>query len=359
MPIARRAATSETQYLQRLLQEKIIPWVQLHGVSDIFTASSSWKELKGADVTLPKGVEVTHKPLQGKRVRGRNYRSYGNANVEEYRWPKDRLLSARVPKLCFVVEGRAAYQIADYVLHCQPGHGILLPPGTPNPDGTLSVIDRENSAQGGCDILMISPRPGSMSCWSSRQQWDDQQNLSRKTISCSVPQSQVTPLLHQLMEEMLHRQLHWELISGALLLAALSLLHRELQGLPAIKAGDVAFGEMQDASQPAPHPITRAETYIRANLRWPLTLNGVARHVYLSRTTFAEQFHARTGKTFTEYVNDCRFEETCKLLERSDLSIHHISLQMGIKERTLRLLIQRRTGLSPRALRQKLRSFSK
>jgi AraC-like DNA-binding protein len=325
----------------------------------VFPAHPSWKTFRAADPPLPDGTTITRKPLQGKRVRGRHDRTYGNMGVEEYRWPKDRLLSAHVPKLCFVTEGPVAFQIADYVLHCGPGHGILLPPGTPFPDGTLQILDDTRRPHNACEMLMILPRQGSLSCWNSRQWLDKQGNLLHKSISCSVPQSQVSPFLHQIVDETTRRQLHWENICCCLLQAALSLLHRELQEIPVIQGGDVSFESTLDSLQSAPHPISRAEEYIRSNLRWPLTIAGVARYVYLSRTSFAEQFHARTGKTFTHYVNDCRFEESSKLLARSDLSIKHISLQMGIKERSLHLLIQQRTGLSPTAFRRQLREHVK
>ena len=348
----------DTQQLQNVLLEKILPRVQARGVAGLFIAHPSWESLQKAAPALPDGAAVTPKPLRGKRVRGRNLRTHGNMGVEEFRWPQDKLLSVRVPKLCFATEGPIGFQIADYVLHCSPGHGILLPPGTPFPDGALSVLDEARPHHNACEMLMLLPRQGSLSCWSSRQWFDEPRKMLQRSVSCSVPQSQVTPLLHQLVDETTRRQLHWETIGSCLLQAALSLLHRELQELPVIHA-DNAGDALRAAPRREVHAITRAEEYIRGNLRWPLTIEQVARAVYLSRTTFIEQFRARTGKSFVQYVNDCRFERSCQLLEGSDLSIEHISLQVGIKARSLRLLIRQRTGLSPTALRHRYRQSAK
>jgi AraC-like DNA-binding protein len=348
--------TTEVQQIQDLLQEKIIPWVQLGGMANVFTAYSSWQALKRADPDLPHGAAVTHKPLQGKRVRGRNLRTHGNMNVEEFRWPKDKLLSARVPKLCFVTEGPVAFQIADYVLHCSPGHGILLPPGTPNPDGSLSILDASRQNHGTCEILMILPRQGSLSCWTTHHTIDVRGKMTRWSDTFSISQSLVPSCLHQLMNEAVRRQLHWEDICTHLLHTLFLLLHRELKELPVIRGGNDSVGELFESSRPEMHPITKAEEYIRANLRWPLTIDQVARTVYLSRTTFIEQFRIRTGKSFIEYVNDCRFEEACRLLKGSDLSIKRVSLQIGITPRSLRLLCCKRTGCSPITLRRQYRN---
>lgn len=341
------------QPLEKRLKEQIIPWVNAHGIAHVFIAQPSWHILQESGPELPPGATATHKPLRSKRVRSRIIRTHGKLNIEQDRWPQDHLLSARVPKLCFVTEGPVAFQIADYVLHCTPGHAILLPPDTPNPDGTLAVLDMTRDHHNVCELFMLMPRQGSLSCWTSRQTYDARGNMTRHSDAYSILQSQVTPCLQQLVEETKRRQLHWQSVCSCLLRTAMLLLHRELRELPVIYGGDELLGDPKELPPPDIHAITRAEEYIRTNLRWPLTIDQVARAVYLSRTTFTAQFRQRTGKTFIEYVNDCRFEEACRLLQNTDLSIHHIGLQIGLQPRSLHLLIQRRTGISPTALRHR------
>jgi AraC-like DNA-binding protein len=331
----------------------------MHGMTNIFCALPSWKLQHRTEVDLPEGASITHRPIEGKRIHARNHRSYGKMSVEEYCWPKDKLISARVPKLCFVTKGFVAYQIADYVLHCRPFHGILLPPGVPFPDGKLSVLDTQYMDNRACELFMILPRQGSLNCWSS-QLWIDNHNvIQHKHITCSVLQSQVAPLLHRLVEEAQEQKLYWEDVGGALLLAMLMTLHREMRELPIITTGNFNGRDLGDVSQPALHPIARAEEYIRRNLSKAPTTGDVARHVYLSRTTFVTQFHARTGKTYTQYINDYRFEQICNLLEGGDLSISHISKYIGVTERYLRTLIRQHTGLTPTSLRDQLRNAKK
>jgi len=352
--------SNEAPQLQKLLLEKIIPWVQLRGMANVFTAYPSWQAFKKSGSGLPEGFSVSRKPLQSEPVRGRSSRTYGNRGVEELRWPKDKLLSARVPKLCFILEGPVAFQIADYVLHCNPGHGILLPPGTPFPDGTLSVLDKTKMHNNACELLMILPRQGSINCWTSRQWFDEENKMRNKSVSCSAPQTQVTNLLHQLIDESFQRKNLWERVCSCILEMIISLLYRELRVLPTIAAGNVSY---EAASPMMQNPIQRVEEYIKNNLQstahLSLTIDQMARYAYLSRTAFIQQFRATTGKTFNEYVNDCRFERACQLLQGSELSVYHISLQVGISARRLRDLIQQRSSLSPTALRQEYRKKNK
>jgi AraC-like DNA-binding protein len=358
MPEPVPSQVADTQLLQNLLLRKIIPWVQTRGMANIFVAYPSWKALKKADPNFPDGASVTHKPLHGKRVRGKNQRSHGNMGVEEYRWPKDKLLSARVPKVCFVVEGPVAFQIADYVLHCSPGHGILLPPGTPFPDGTLAVLDQTKMHHSACELLMILPRQVSVNCWTSRQWYEQPGKMLHKSVTCSAPQSQIPNLLYQLINEALQKKLHWERLCGCLLEMLLSLLHRELQPLPVFQGGNISLGGI---AEQIPDPIKRVEEYIQNNLQstayLSLTIDEMARYAYLSRTAFIRQFRERTGKSFNEYVNDCRYEKACQLLRGSDLAMEPVSQQVGIKTRSLHLLMRQRAGLSPTAFRRKYSSF--
>ncbi len=341
--------------LEQLLLTKIIPWVQEYGMQQVFVAAGSWQELRENSSHLPKGTFTTYKPLLGKRTRPRINRSYGRLSIEQNRWPQDHLLSARTPKLCFVIEGPVAFQIADYVLHCDPGHSILLPAGTPNPDGTLPVLDKERPHHDTCELLMMMPYQGSLNYWSIRQNYAANGEMSRHSNTLPILQSAVAPYLHQLVDEATRRQLHWEDICNGLLYNLTLLLHRELSGRPLIRSGDESGEELFEPSQPKAHAIAKAEEYIRANLRHPLTLDGVAHTVFLSRTTFIRQFRTRTGKSFIQYVNDCRFEEACHQLQNGNLSVAQISRYVGLHPSSLRLLIRERTGISPLALRQRSR----
>lgn len=354
--IARAPAIAQTEQLQKVLLERIIPWIKLHGIANVFTAYPSWQDLKEAQPDLPDDATVVHQRLRGSRVPGRKVRHYSNLSIEDYRWPRDHLRSVRMPKLCFVLEGSVAYQISDYVLHCNPGHGILLPPGTPFPDETFSVLDHSKPHHNACEMLMILPRQDNVTCWTIRQWNDESGQFLQKGISSSVTQSQVTELLYRLLDEISRKQMHWQRLSGCILEMILSLMHRELQHLPAIKGGDYFLGELSDRSLPRQNSIKRVEEYIQNNLQYnaplPLTIEQMARYASLSRTIFIQQFRARTGKSFIQYVNDCRYQRACELLQRSDLAIGQICLQVGIAECSLRVLIQQRAGVSPSALRR-------
>ncbi len=100
----------------------------------ILVVSPRWRR----SFELPEGMHWTRRALLDKRVPVRGRRAYGASAVVGARWPHDNLHSTRTPKLCFVLSGSMEMRVADYVLHCRAGHGLLLPPGTPFDDGVLA-----------------------------------------------------------------------------------------------------------------------------------------------------------------------------------------------------------------------------
>ena len=139
--------SQKTTRLLRSLQQ-VLSWVDQQGMDQVFVASPSWRSLRAAQSHIPENASVRHKALLGGRVAVRSKRIYGASAMMEARWPKDKLHSIRTPKLCFVLAGKMAVQLADYVLHCGPGHGYLVPPGTPFPDGSESLLDTSLSPHG-------------------------------------------------------------------------------------------------------------------------------------------------------------------------------------------------------------------
>jgi AraC-like DNA-binding protein len=348
-------ASNESSVLSDVLKNSILPWVERDGMSGIFTAHSQWQPC----MTLPEGMTATHKPLRGKRVRARGGRAYGSTSVVEANWPEDGLQSTRTPKLCFVITGAVIYQAHDYVLHCQPGHGILLPPGTPFAGSGHSYLDQTKQHQGICEILQIMPYHGGLICWLTKRRYDNSSASHVQESTCSIPHSRVPYYLNQLVDESLKDQLHQRLICDSLLKICLAFLQRELQELPVLETG-----EIHDSQSPAPaeyrtYSIKHAQEYIENNLREPLSIDKVARYVCMSRTVFTEGFRAKTGKSFSQYVQSVRFEEACKLLSGSDLAIKHIAAAVGLQPNRMRSLFRERKGTSPLHYRNSCRTSEK
>lgn len=312
-------------------------------MDNVFTAIGDWQPL----LDLPDGMAAGHKPLQGKRVKVRATRAYGATSVIEARWPDDNLSAARTPKLCFVLTGTVALQVNDYVLHCQPGHGILIPPGTHFASGGQSYLDCSKQHQGICEILQIMPYHGGLICWLSRRRYEGASAPRVQEITCSIPRSRVPFYLNQLVDETLKGQPRQQLICDSMLRIAFVFLLRELEGLPVLETGEIHDNNSDTPIEYRTYSIKHAREYIENNLREPLSIDKVARYVCMSRKVFTQGFRVKTGKTFSQYVQDMRFEEARKLLKRSGLAVRHIAAAVGLRPNRLRILFHQHEGISP------------
>lgn len=99
--------------------------------------------------------------------------------------------------------------------------------------------------------------------------------------------------------------------------------------------------------------IDRAFRFIHGNFAGGLTLVEAAAAVPMSVPAFCRFFRRKTGKTFTQYVNELRVGETCRLLVETDRTVLQASLESGFNNlshfnRRFRAL----RGMSPREYRR-------
>lgn len=314
---------------------------------NIFMACAAWRP----DMELPEGMIATRQPLRGERIPTRSGRAYGSSVVVAT-WPKDNLHSARTPKLCFILTGPIAFQVNNYVLHCQPRHGILLPAGTPFSNGRNGFLDQDNQHRGTYEMLQMMPYRGGLVCWLSRGQQDTQGKIHKTETTCSIPDSKVSFYLNQLSDEAIKKDLHQRFVCNSLLGMVIALLHRELQQLPTLRSGEIDVMEGWPPVRQKGYSIAQAQEYMKNNLREPLSIERVARYVCMSRTVFIAQFRAKTGKSFSQYLQDLRFTQAQKLLKETDLTVRHISAAVGFKPHRMRVLFRERENMPPLEFRR-------
>lgn len=335
--------TNDEEALSDIVKDVVLPQIVREGMSNIFVAVPQWKP----HLALPAGMTVTRKPIQGKRVAVRMKHNYGKFFTEEAIWPEDDLQSMRVPKFFGVLKYPVDLQIADYVLHCRPGHSVIVPPGIP-------FTHRFEKAPSKWEMLLLCPYREGLLCWHT-QRWRNADNKPRvREQTCSIPHSQSSSSLSDLVEEAVACREHCEIICDSLVKILFSLLHRDLQRLPILKTG-VPFDSIMDHRAHTTHPIRIAQKYIERNLREPLVIDDVARHLGMSRTVFTTQFRARTGKTFVTYLQDLRFNAACELLKGGDLGINQIAAAAGFKEDRMRTIFREREGMAPSEYRRQYR----
>ena len=69
--------------------------------------------------------------------------------------------------------------------------------------------------------------------------------------------------------------------------------------------------------------------FVINNYKKSVTLNKAAEIANLSTTAFCRFFKERTRKSFTEFLNEVRIGEACKLLINNDLNISQICYEVG------------------------------
>src|SRR5690606_36921478 len=100
-------------------------------------------------------------------------------------------------------------------------------------------------------------------------------------------------------------------------------------------------------------PIEQACLYIDSHLDQRLTIDHVARQVYLSSTQFTRGFRQQTGQIFHEYLTEQRLKKAVQFLVETTVMVQHISKYVGIKPNQLRNLFREKYGCSPAEYRSK------
>lgn len=101
--------------------------------------------------------------------------------------------------------------------------------------------------------------------------------------------------------------------------------------------------------------IHRAVLYIRAHHAEKISLEDVARSVYLSPTYFSRVFSQETGSTFNAYLNGVRVESCKSLLLDPSLQLLDVALAAGfVSQSYFTKVFKKYTGFSPLQYREKL-----
>ena len=83
------------------------------------------------------------------------------------------------------------------------------------------------------------------------------------------------------------------------------------------------------------------------------TLEGLAKHAGLSRTSLAERFRASMGNTPLSYLRTLRMQKAMAALSESDRSLEHIAQEVGYTDAfSFSKVFKRTVGLAPRDFRR-------
>jgi AraC-like DNA-binding protein len=71
--------------------------------------------------------------------------------------------------------------------------------------------------------------------------------------------------------------------------------------------------------------------FIQKNFNTAISLKQVANQIYLTESNFCKFFKKATGKTYSDYLNEIRINESARLLLQTDKTISQISFECGFE----------------------------
>jgi len=322
-----------------IFQRKLIPWAQEGLAQRLIVARSVLKKS-----SLPSDVELTRMKISGKRVIVRNRRIYGNQRVYYALWPEAELHELDVPKLICVLNGGITdFQVGKYGITCNEGHFILVPSRTPMP---LSFAEHfspklvDNGEEEGV-LLGINLYRDSLHCIIHTRR--RREKINEHDMNFLIRHPQAVQTFKLFTEEILSDETADITISGHLLSAFFLSMSREIAAGHQLNPG---FQSRESTSGPS--SVQEIRDYIKAHLYEGLTIEKVAREMYMSPSKFTQYLRQESGKTFVEILTECRVSEAKFLLKETRWSIAIISNQLGFKSSTyFGAFFLRHMGVSP------------
>jgi len=102
--------------------------------------------------------------------------------------------------------------------------------------------------------------------------------------------------------------------------------------------------------------LNKVKRFVDANLAEPLSLDRAAGVAGLERTYFSKYFREKTGICFRDWLSTMRVNRAMQIMSIRDLSITEIAFAVGFQDlRTFERAVERCTGLSPKAVKNRLR----
>ena len=78
--------------------------------------------------------------------------------------------------------------------------------------------------------------------------------------------------------------------------------------------------------------LGKIEKEIRERYAENLTLKGLSEKYYLNGAYLGQLFRKKFGQSFKDYLNNCRIEQACQLLLRTDKKIYQIAEMVGYRD---------------------------
>ena len=106
-------------------------------------------------------------------------------------------------------------------------------------------------------------------------------------------------------------------------------------------------------AQPISQPVRQVMDYVKAHYAQPILLSDIAREKHYSLSGLSKKFTDEVGVGFSQYLQRIRVEQSCRLLENTDLRISEIAQLVGYGNvKFFNQVFRSALGTSPREFRR-------
>ena len=333
------------QHFPQILQSKLLPWAK-SGVAKRVIVAKTRMSAAG----MPPGAELIYRKIPGKRKIVKGGRLYGNTRLISAEWPEAGMHEAENARLVCVIDGTINFQVGNYLLGCNEGDFILIPPRLPYPgDKYLPRLLNSRIPNHPFVLLWMLQYRRGFHCYISR--YENGKRYIDTMENRLFLDGKIIELFHLLIEEATGEKN--DLLCDGLLLAFVVALQREVEAMRYLHPGPVA--ESDEVSIAKNDFTGQLEDYIKQHLNQPLTSELVARELYMSRAQFVRRIRQETGHTFVEFLNTYRIQQAKTLLGESEWTVRAIARYVGFKSSTyFHAFFLRQEGCTPGEFRLKI-----
>lgn len=226
-------------------------------------------------------------------------------------------------QLTFILEGKGQLMVGDYLGRFEPGDLYLLSANVPHVfRSDEEYFDSNNEKLSVSNTIFFDFEA------LGKGIWEVEEFMALKQWIASIKGCYaIKGPKKEEMENSIQR--FWKNAGLEKFLAAFALLRCLQDGEALVPLNQLMPG--RDYSELEGKRMGNVMQFILAESQRNIALHEVAEVANMSKEAFCRFFKERTGKTFTEFLNQLRIHKACHHLQESDLSISQIAYQTGFQ----------------------------
>lgn len=250
-------------------------------------------------------------------------------------------------QLTWIREGRGQLLVGDYLGRFEPGDMFLFSAHMPH----VFRSDREyfdpNTSKASLGLTLFFDFEALGKGFLEVEEFSSLKQWLQKTKGCFAVRGEVKQLIEKKLSQFPDS-------SGlAKVLAALDILNglQELKELLPLNR----LIPQKDFTETEGKRMGQVMSFILTKSQSPISLQEAADMANLSKEAFCRFFKERTGKTFTEFLNQVRVHAAAKLLQDTDWPISHIAFESGFQNLSyFNRIFKKIQGQSPKDFRSRV-----